>query len=227
MRVRHSILAVALCGACAAPVPMPSNRPEPLLEYRLAPPDVIRITVRPEPVMERELMVRPDGRISFDLIGDVQVEAKTVEEVRAEVTTLLSRYLVSPTVSITLVSSNSRRYYVFGEVNRPGAYPLVGRVTAVDALAQAAGNTRFAALNSARLVRGGPEQSVVFPLRFEDITHSADASTNFELRPGDVVYVPPSTAARIGYAISLIFFPLQQIIGIGTGAVQTVVLPGT
>jgi polysaccharide export outer membrane protein len=227
MRVRHSLLAVALCAGCALPPPMPSQRPERLLEYRLAPPDILQITVRPEPAVEREVTVRPDGRISFELIGDVPVEGKTVEEVRAEITSLLQQYIVSPTVTVELESSNSRRYYVFGEVNRPGAYPLVGRVTAVDALAQANGETRLASLNAARLVRGGSEQPQVFPLRFADITRNADASTNFELRPGDVVYVPPSTAARIGYAISLFFFPLQQIIGLGTGAATQVFLPGT
>ncbi len=227
MRVRYTLLAFALCAGCALPPSMPATRPERLLEYRLAPPDVLEITVRPDPAVEREVTVRPDGRISFELIGDVLVEGKTVEEVRGEITLLLSRYIVSPTVTVALVSSNSRRYYVFGEVNRPGAYPLVGRVTAVEALAQAAGETRFASLNSARLVRAGAEQSQVLPLRFGDITRNADASTNFELRPGDVVYVPPSTSAQIGYAISLIFFPLQQIIGLGAGAATQVFVPGS
>jgi polysaccharide export outer membrane protein len=227
MRVRDSLLAAALCAGCALPPPMPSNPPERLLEYRLAPPDVLQVTVRPEPAVEREVTVRPDGRISFELIGDVQVEGKTIEEVRGEITSLLQQFIVSPTVTVELQSSNSRRYYVFGEVNRPGAYPLVGRVTAVDALAQANGETRLASLNSARLVRGGSEHPQVFPLRFADITRNADASTNFELRPGDVVYVPPSTSARIGYAISLFFFPLQQIIGLGTGAATQVFLPGS
>ncbi len=227
MRVRNCLFAALCFVGCALSPPMPGSRPERLLEYRLAPPDVLQVTVRPEPVIERDVTVRPDGRISFELIGDVQVEGKTVDEVRAEITGLLQQYIVSPTVTVTLTSSNSRRYYVFGEVNRPGAYPLVGRVTAVDALAQAAGETRFAALNAARLVRGGGEQPQVFPLRFVDITQSADASTNFELRPGDVVYVPPSTSARIGNAIAMMFYPLQQIIGFGASAATQVFVPGS
>jgi polysaccharide export outer membrane protein len=203
--------------------PMPPSTPERLLEYRLAPPDVLRITVRPEPVIERELTIRPDGRISFDLVGEVLVEGETVEEVRAAMTAALTRYIVSPTVTVTLTASNSRRYYVFGEVGNPGSFALIGRVTAVEALATAGGSTRFAAANSARLVRSSSETPLVYPVRFDDITQRGDSTTNYELRPGDVVYVPPSTSARIGYAIATFFFPLQAILGLAAPATRVVV----
>ncbi len=226
MRAFGSILVVTTLLGCVSVPPMPPTPAERLQQYRLAPPDVLRITVRPEPLIDRELTVRPDGRISFELIGDVHVEGKTIEEVRAEMTQGLQRYIVSPSVTISLTTSASRRYYVFGEVFRQGSFVLVGRVTAVEALASAGGETRLAATNSARLVRSSDEVPLVYPVRFVDITQKGDATTNYELRPGDVVYVPPSTSAQIGYAIGKLFFPLQQILGIGAG-VATQVYTGT
>jgi polysaccharide export outer membrane protein len=211
--IRFAFVLLVAAGCVSAP-PMPSQSPERLLEYRVAPPDVLRITVRPDPAIERELTIRPDGRISLDLIGDVVVEGKSVDEIRGEILARIKEYIVSPEVSVVLATSASRRYYVFGEVLRPGAYPLIGRVTAIDALASAAGETRFSALNSSRLVRVSPEASQIFPVRLRDIRESGDASTNYELRPGDVIFVPPSTPARIGYAISMVFLPLQAILGL-------------
>lgn len=206
-------LVLLLCAGCAA-APQPANPPERLSQYRVSPPDVLMITARPEPVVEREVTIRPDGRISFDLIGDVEVEGRTIEEIRSEITQRLKAYIVSPDVTVELRTSLSRRYYVFGEVLRPGSYPLVGRVTAIEALAAASGETRMAAVNSSRLVRVSSESSQIFPLRLEDIRHFGDGSTNYELRPGDVIIVPPSTSARIGYAISGFFFPLQAVLGL-------------
>jgi polysaccharide export outer membrane protein len=183
--------------------------------YRVAPPDGLNVSVRPEPVMARQLTIRPDGHISFDLIGDVQVEGKTVDEIRVEIQRRLREFIVSPDVTVELTATNSRRYYIFGEVRAPGSYPLLGRTTAVEALAQARGETRFASLNSARLVRYMPENSGVYGVRYSDIMKRGDPRTNYELQPDDVIYMPPTTSARIGYAIQVIFFPIQQILGLG------------
>jgi polysaccharide export outer membrane protein len=224
MRAWGFVLLLLASAGCFS-TPMPAQPPERLLEYRLAPPDVLRITIRPDPPIEREVTVRPDGRISLDLVGDIVAEGKTVDEIRGEIDAKLRQYIVSPQVTVVLSASNSRRYYVFGEVARSGAYPLVGRVTVVDALASAAGETRFAALNSTRLVRISSERSAVFVVHLEDIRSSGDGTTNYELRPGDVIYVPPSTSARIGYAISAIFFPLQAVLGLAQ-PVTSVIVPG-
>jgi polysaccharide biosynthesis/export protein len=204
--------------------------------YRLAPPDVLDIVVRgvapiqdsagntASSAIERQVAVRPDGKISFDLIGEVDAQGKTVAEVRTEIFTRLQEFIRAPDVTVILRESNSRRYYVLGEVNRIGAFPLVGEVTAVEALAQAGGPTILANVNGAWLSRPEGETKVVYKIKFEDITRG-DGATNYALRPGDVVYVPPGFSARIGNALQVIFYPLQQIIGLGNGAGARVIRP--
>jgi polysaccharide export outer membrane protein len=222
-RFRASVALVAVLATATAcgtvkttPGVPPKGQP-----YRVAAPDMLEITVRPEPAIRREALVRPDGFISFELIGDVQVEGRSVEEIREEITTRISRYVVRPDVTVSLQESRSRRIYVLGEVKREGAYPLVGRVTAIDALAQSMGPQLLAATNRAMLVRFTGETREVYPIRFEDIIEKGDPRTNYELMPGDIVYIPPGISAQIGYAIQVIFFPLQQILGLGRTAAGT------
>jgi len=207
----------------------PAGRPgaPPLqAEYHIAPPDTLRVTVRPEPVIERELTVRPDGRVSMDLIGDVEVRGRTVEDVRLEIASRLKEFIVQPDVTVQLIRSESRTFYILGEVARPGAYPLVGDVTALYALGMAGGPTRFASQDDARLVRPSSEGETIYAVHFEAMTQYGYGATNYMLQPGDVVYVPPNAWARVGYALGVIFFPLQQILGLGGTVINAAVMPG-
>jgi polysaccharide export outer membrane protein len=178
------------------------------------------ISVRPEPEIARQVTVRPDGRISFDLIGDLAVQGKTVDEVRREVTARMAEFIVHPDVIVILSQSNSRKYFMFGEIRRPGSYPLIGHVSALQALASAGGPTRFSNLDEARLVRPTEGQSLTYSVDFEEITKRGDATTDYELQPGDIVYVPPNIFARIGYALGVVLFPFQQIVGLGSRVVR-------
>lgn len=235
--VLASVPALVLTGLCilgaAACVGPPSTTkesgPPSNVAYRLAPPDLLQIVVRgiapiqdstgntQSAAIEREVAVRPDGKISLDLIGEVDAQGKTVAEVRNEISTRLQEFIRAPDVTVILRESNSRRYYVLGEVNRIGAFPLVGEVTAVEALAQAGGPTVLANTNGAWLSRPEGESKVVYRIKYDEITRG-DGATNYALRPGDVVYVPPGMSAQIGNALRVIFYPLQQIIGLGNGA---------
>ena len=208
-------LAILICSAlgCASQLPPIPEAPSKTLDYHVAPPDELMISVSPEPAISRTVVIRPDGRISVDLIGDVEVEGKTVEEIREEITVRMREFIVQPAVTVVLSRSNSRQYYVLGEVKRPGAYPLIGEVDMVNALATAGGPTQYAKLNAARLVRPTEGDSLAYEVDFEEITRRGDATTNYELQRGDVVYVPPVLMVRIGYVIGQIFFPFQQILG--------------
>jgi polysaccharide export outer membrane protein len=200
--------------------------PSLLAEYRIAPPDVLMVTVRPDPIIERELTVRPDGRISMDLIGDVEARGRTVEEVRVDIATRLKEFIVQPDVTVLLRTSNSRTFFIFGEVARPGAYPIVGDVSAVHALGLGGGATRMASLDNAKLVRPSPEGELTYPIYFAAITEHGYGATNYQLQPGDVVYVPPNGFAKVGYALGVIFFPIQQILGLGGTVVNSTVTGG-
>lgn len=201
------------------------GQPSLQAEYHIAPPDVLEITVRPEPLIEREVAVRPDGRISFDLIGDVEARGRTIPELRTEIASRLKEYIVQPDVTVQLKSSASRTYFIFGEVSRPGAYPIIGDVTAVHALGVAGGATRMASLDSSKLVRPSTEGELTYPIYFAAITESGYGQTNYLLQPGDVVFVPPNGFAKVGYALGIVFFPLQQILGLGGTVVNTAVMP--
>lgn len=224
----RGLMLLALAVACTGCLGSAGNPgiPSPQAEYRIAPPDTLTITVRPEPEIVREVVVRPDGRISMDLIGDVDVRGRTVEEVRTDITRRLKEFIVQPDVTVAIKKSESRTFYVFGEVMRPGAYPLVGDVTAVYALGIAGGSTKFAAENDATLVRPSPEGRLVYPVYFKAMTREGDGRTNYALQPGDVIYVPPTIPAAIGYQIQMIFYPITAILGLGGSQAVTVMTGG-
>ncbi len=221
MASRRVVLAILILSTlgCAARV-APPERPSHLLEYHVAPPDVLTISVRPAPEIVRQLVIRPDGRISFDLIGDLEVQGKTVDQIRREVTARLEEFIVHPDVTVVLSESNSRRYFVFGAVGRPGSYPLIGDVRALGALFGAGGPTRFSKLDGAQIVRPSEGQSLLYAVDFEQITRQGDATTNYELQPGDIVYVPNNIFGKIGNALGVMFYPIQQILGLGRSVVQ-------
>ena len=224
--LRCAILAI-VASLCAC-VSNPGHPSAPSLEaeYHIAPPDTLIVVVRPEPAIERTLVVRPDGRVSLDLIGDVEVRGRTVADVRSEVTRRLKEFIVQPDVTVTLAKSESRTFYIFGEVMRPGGYPLVGDVTALYALGAAGGSTKFASENAATLVRPSPEGELTYPVYFESITRDGHGETNYLLQPGDVIYMPPTWSAKIGYAIQNFTYPLTAILGLGGSQAITVMSGG-
>jgi polysaccharide biosynthesis/export protein len=221
-----SLLAVvAFSAACATSAGNP-GLPSREAEYHLAPPDELLISVRPEPEIKRVLIVRPDGRISMDLIGDVDVRGRTVEDVRAELTRRLKEFIVQPDVTVALNKSESRTFYIFGEVGRPGAYPLIGDVTALYALGVAGGSTKFADEDDAWLVRPSPEGKLTYPVYYKQITRNGAGATNYVLQPGDVIYMPPTWTAKIGYAIQNFTYPITAILGLGGSQAITVMTGG-
>ena len=210
-----SIVLIFAMGCVAPAVPAP-GRPAVEPEYRVAPPDVLAISVRPAPEINRSVVVRTDGRISFDLVGDIEVGGKTVREIRDTIEQRLKEYMVHPDVTVVLSQSTSRKFYVLGEVGRPGSYALIGDVTALQAIAGAGGLTHFAQKGGIRLVRPGLP-GAAYAVDFADISQYGNAETNHHLQPGDVIYVPPNGFASVGYALGVVLFPIQQIIGLGGG----------
>ncbi|HTO71962.1 MAG TPA: polysaccharide biosynthesis/export family protein [Myxococcota bacterium] len=219
------VVSAVACSACMTNTGHP-GAPSFDAEYHIAPPDTLTIIVRPEPEIRRDVVVRPDGRVSLDLIGDVDVRGRTISDVRAEIARRLKEFIVQPDVTVTLTKSESRTFYIFGEVMRPGAYPLIGDVTALYALGMAGGSTKFADENSARLVRPSPEAKLVYPVYYKSIVREGEGETNYMLQPGDVIYVPPTITGTIGYAIQTIFFPIQAFMGLGGSQAITVMTGG-
>ena len=134
--------------------------------------------------------MRPDGMLSFPLVGDVQAEDRTVEEIRTELVKRLTKYIPNPNVSVAVMKVLSYKIYIVGRVNKPGEY-LIGHYTDVlQALSLAGGLTPFAAGNDIKVIRRVKGQQQVFPFRYGDVQQGRDLEKNILLQRGDVVMVP-------------------------------------
>jgi len=189
--------------------------PHVIEPYTVYPPDVLRIDVRPEAELSTDVTVRPDGKISLAILGDVEVQGLTPAEIDQKLTQALSQYVRNLDVTVTVTGFNSKRYSVIGEVFRQGEYPFTGEITAWEAVAIAGGYTRRAAPSSARVVRGDPEEPQVMPVNLARIALRGESARDIILEESDIVYVPPDAFSRVGYFFERILFPFSSILGLG------------
>jgi polysaccharide export outer membrane protein len=218
-----SLAFVAVAAGCATPAAPPT--PKPSGTYRVSAPDELLVLVMPEPQIVRQTVVRPDGMISVDLVGDVQAAGRTVEEIAAEIQKRIASYIRGPRVTVSLVVSRSQSVTILGEVLRPASFPLTKETRIAEALGHVNGPTLLAAKSRIKVVRNEGQTTRVFQVNLDAI-EDGDLSTNLVLAGGDVVVVPPTVSASIGYAIRGFFFPLQMLLGVGGPATRTVITGG-
>jgi len=188
--------------ANAAPVAAPSgvNPPPPAdrvgareaadPDYRLGPEDVVEIAVWREDGLKKELLVRPDGAISFPLVGEVQAAERTAMDIQHEIETKLRKYLSDPVVSVTVLKVAAQKIYVIGRVNKPGEFVSGRYIDVLQALSMAGGLTPFASANDIRILRRKSATEEVIPFRYNDVVKGKNLEQNIILKPGDVVVVP-------------------------------------
>ena len=144
-------------------------------------------------------MVRPDGFVSFPLVGDISAEGMTPPRLSLNIKERLSRLIKDPQVTVIVSGFGSKNVLVLGEVLKPGAYSFRGGTNVLDAISDAGGWKNSAVLNSVILVRKvftyAPE---AYRLNVYDIIKHSDFTQNMPLQPGDVIYVPKSFIANIG-----------------------------
>lgn len=158
--------------------------------YRLGAEDVLLVSVWKDEQLTREVVVRPDGMFSFPLVGDIQAENQTVEDIRGELVKRLTKYMPNPNVSVAVTKVASYKVYVVGRVNKPGEYVIGHYTDVLQALSLAGGLTPFAGENDIKVmrrVRGGQQ---AIPFRYGDIRKGRDLEQNILLQRGDVVMVP-------------------------------------
>jgi polysaccharide export outer membrane protein len=153
--------------------------------YVIGPEDVLYIAVFHEAEMSGAVGVRPDGKITRPLIGDMQAAGLTPERFGAQLKQALSTFMHNPDVTVTVAQVNSKRYTVAGEVMRPGPYPLVLPTKIFDALSSV-GFRDFANKRKIVIIRG--DQRIKF--NYNDVLHGKHLETNILLEPGDTIYVP-------------------------------------
>lgn len=160
-------------------------------QYRINAGDVLSISVwREEGLQVPEVLVRPDGHISFPLVGNLRAAGKSVPEVSQEMTAKLTKYIPDPEVHIAVKALSGNVVYVIGKVNRPGVFPMGSRVDIVQALAMAGGMTPYAAANKVRILRREGSRQTAIPFAYGDIEKGEKLEQNILLRAGDVVVVP-------------------------------------
>jgi polysaccharide biosynthesis/export protein len=159
------------------------------LDYRLVPGDKLRIEVYRDAQLSQSLQVRPDGKITLPLIGDVPAEGRTSTELRDALVTSLKEYNTNPVVTVIVVETVPPVFYVMGEVNTPGTFPIKGQVSAVQALAMAGGFKDFAKTKNIKILRktaAGAQQNVKF--NYKDATEGSGPAVY--VQPGDTIIVP-------------------------------------
>jgi polysaccharide export outer membrane protein len=168
----------------------PAGSLEPPTDYLIGPEDVVVISVWKEEGLEQEVIVRPDGKLSFPLAGDVAAEGRTPEQVQQDITAKIERYIPDPVVTVTVKQIGGNKIYVIGQVKKPGAYVIGRYVDVVQALTLAEGLTPFAAENSIKILRRQGTEEQVFPFEYAEVKKGRSLEQNIFLKGGDVVVVP-------------------------------------
>jgi len=160
------------------------------LEYRIGPEDVLHISVWKEEDLDRKVLVRPDGGVSFPLAGDIQVSGRTPLEVQDEIRSRLQRYVPDAEVTVSVDTISGYTVFVLGEVEDPGQFTLGRYVDVVQALTLAGGFTPFASSRNIQILRRQDGREVTFEFDFRDISRGRNLAQNIVLQSGDVVLVP-------------------------------------
>ena len=158
--------------------------------YRLGAEDTLLVSVWKDEQLTREVVVRPDGMFSFPLVGDIQAEDRTVEDIRGDLVKRLTKYIPNPNVSIAVTKVISYKVYVVGRVNKPGEFAIGHYTDVLQALSLAGGLTPFAAENEIKVMRRVRGEQYAIPFRYGDVRKGRDLEQNIILRRGDVVMVP-------------------------------------
>jgi polysaccharide export outer membrane protein len=167
-----------------------ADRTDAKIDYLIGPADLLQIFVWKEPELSRDVNVRLDGKITVPLLGDVEAAGRTPQQLGEELAKSLSKFLETPRVTVGVSQANSTRFYVVGQVGKPGDFPLSGRTTVLQGLALAGGFRDFAKTDSIVIIRQDRNGQVVIPVNYKKLEDGKDISQNITLRPGDTVIVP-------------------------------------
>lgn len=187
MNVRTAIVMLgALAVGCAHETTRPPAAPR--AEYQIGREDVIAVEVWKDPALSAKVPVRPDGKITLPMIGELDAEGRTTEDLRKEIADKLKPFVEQPVVSVMVSEINAARFYVLGEVAHPGAFPVRGRLTVVQALAMAGGPTEFANDRRVVVIRNSDGKQTRYKVDTREVL--AGNAPALTLVPGDTVFVP-------------------------------------
>ncbi|MGD2174283.1 MAG: polysaccharide biosynthesis/export family protein [Candidatus Brocadiaceae bacterium] len=187
------------------------SKKAPNAPYIVDPPDTIRVEFVDEPQLTREVQLRSDGFVTLPLLEDVHLAGRTTPEIRERLEELYAKFYKEPQILVTVTQFRSKHIYVYGEVGRQGQIPYTGYQTLSDAIGTAGGVTRRAAWGRVKVIRGDPEDPEVFSVDLDDLVLDGDTRWDVSLAENDVIYVPPTVLAWIGYQIESLLFPTRGV----------------
>jgi polysaccharide export outer membrane protein len=159
-------------------------------DYKLHAGDSITVSVWKELDLQRKVMIRPDGRFSFPLAGEVQAAGRTADEARIDIEGKLKKYIPEAVVTVIVEDFAGNRVYVIGQVNKPGMFIMNPQLTVIQALSLAGGHTPFAKLSDISVLRGSGTSQKSLPFRYDQVVEGKSLQQNITLESGDVVVVP-------------------------------------
>jgi polysaccharide biosynthesis/export protein len=172
-----------------AQAPGPST--ESKEDYVIGTEDVLSVSVWREPELSvKELVVRPDGKISLPLVNDIQASGLTPRELQARIAEKLKEFVASPNVNVTVIKIFSHSVSVVGQVTKPGLYTLGSTTTVLDILARVGGLTEFAKSKNIKILRNEGGSIKQFPFNYKNVIKGKDLQQNIVLKNGDTVLVP-------------------------------------
>ncbi len=159
-------------------------------KYHIGSGDVLEISVWKDPDLSRQLVVPPDGIISFPLIEPIKVTNLTVEALKKIVTQKLSEFVPEATVTVIILEINSLKAFVIGKVNKPGEFTINMDTTVMQILAKAEGLNPFASKGSIKILRQKDNTIIKIPFDYGDVEKGHNLEQNIILKAGDVIVVP-------------------------------------
>jgi len=174
--------------AVGSPAKPTTDRVTTSADYRLVAGDKLRIEIYKDPQLSQNLQVRPDGKITLPLLGDVMAAGETPTVLRDKLTAAYKEYMTNPVVTVIVVEAQPQTVSVMGEVNNPGVQPLKYPMTVIDALAIAGGFKDFA--NTKKIMIKRTTAAGVQTIKFDYKKAINSDSKPVYLQPGDVIIVP-------------------------------------
>ena len=159
-------------------------------DFVIGPEDVLGVLFWREADVSGDVAVRPDGRITIPLIGDMMAAGVTTTALRDQIQAAAAKFLTEPNVTVVVRQINSRKVFITGEVGTPGAYPLTGPRTVMQLISLAGGLSQYAKAESISILRQEQGRTRAFSFNYKNVSTGKNVQQNIELLPGDTIVVP-------------------------------------
>jgi polysaccharide export outer membrane protein len=158
--------------------------------YIIGPMDTLEIQVWKEPDFSRQVLVRPDGKITLPLIGDILASGMNTMGLKALLSERLKDFVSKPEVTVIVLESRSKNFYIIGKVTQPGTYPLNPDMTVLQAISVAGGLAEWADKESIRIIRRSGGKDEILPFDYDKVISGERLEQNILLKPNDTIIVP-------------------------------------